>query len=105
MSLNKHNLLVAYDISSDKVRRQLVKILCKYGVRIQKSIFEFHLTRRQEDELRHEISVLYFKAKSARQHKKNKVIKILILPVCACCFENNEYFGGNLAGRKKFEIA
>ena len=40
MAINKHLFLVCFDIVSDKIRYRVVKILLKYGVRVQKSVFE-----------------------------------------------------------------
>jgi CRISPR-associated protein Cas2 len=37
--------IICYDFSSDKARSRFVKILSKYGFRIQYSVFEFHLDR------------------------------------------------------------
>lgn len=42
---------VVYDISDDKERRKVDKLLKGYGFRIQKSVFECRLTRRTRDEL------------------------------------------------------
>ncbi len=36
----KHFVLIIYDISDNKKRNQMVKILESYGVRVQKSAFE-----------------------------------------------------------------
>jgi len=38
---------ITYDISKDKKRNRLVKILEEFGERVQKSIFEFELTEAQ----------------------------------------------------------
>jgi CRISPR-associated protein Cas2 len=46
----KKRFFLAYDFSSDKRRAQFVKILEKYGVRVQYSIFEFSLTPAREIE-------------------------------------------------------
>jgi CRISPR-associated protein Cas2 len=37
--------IICYDFSDDKARSRFVKILSKYGYRIQYSVFEFHLDR------------------------------------------------------------
>ncbi len=39
----QHNIaIIAYDITSDKLRTQLSNFLGKFGVRIQLSVFEIH---------------------------------------------------------------
>ncbi|WP_314026258.1 CRISPR-associated endonuclease Cas2 [Olsenella uli] len=50
-SEDKYYVLVLYDISDSRRYRALVKLLKSYGTRIQKSVFEAHLTRRQLKEL------------------------------------------------------
>lgn len=42
---------VVYDITADKERRMVDKILKGFGFRIQKSVFECRMTRRMKDEL------------------------------------------------------
>lgn len=39
-------IIVAYDITSDKTRRQFAKFLNKYGIRIQFSVYEIDNSRR-----------------------------------------------------------
>jgi CRISPR-associated protein Cas2 len=55
MAVNKHLYLVAFDIVSDKIRYRVVKILLKYGSRVQKSVFECLLNDRQYLEMKHAI--------------------------------------------------
>lgn len=43
----KHLYCVCFDIVSDKIRYRAVKILLKYGTRVQKSVFECLLDDRQ----------------------------------------------------------
>ena len=45
------HLLIAFDISDDKQRRSVVKLLEMHGVRIQQSLFEARLTTRTFREL------------------------------------------------------
>ena len=42
---------VVYDISCDRERARVDRLLRGYGFRVQKSVFECRLTRRQRDEL------------------------------------------------------
>lgn len=39
--------LVSYDVSSDKLRNKVVKVLEAYGQRVQYSVFECHLDTKQ----------------------------------------------------------
>lgn len=52
----ERNYLVIYDIHDDKVRRKVVKILETYGIRVQYSSFECHLTFSTKRKLKSELS-------------------------------------------------
>ena len=43
----KYIILIIYDIVENKTRSKMVKLLNRYGVRVQKSAFEANLTRKQ----------------------------------------------------------
>ncbi len=45
-------LLVCYDIANNRRRYQVNKILCGYGERVQKSVFECYLTPTQRKTLK-----------------------------------------------------
>ncbi|WP_296865631.1 CRISPR-associated endonuclease Cas2 [Thermosyntropha sp.] len=44
-------VLIIYDISEDKKRNRLAKMLSNFGVRVQKSAFEAWLNQKQYDKL------------------------------------------------------
>lgn len=44
--------VISYDISDDRRRSQLAKTLKGFGTRVQYSVFEAHLSRRQFEELK-----------------------------------------------------
>lgn len=44
-------LLLSYDITDNKRRRHVVKFLLNYGRRLQKSVFECHVTEKQAQEI------------------------------------------------------
>ncbi|MCB5285551.1 MAG: CRISPR-associated endonuclease Cas2 [Candidatus Cloacimonetes bacterium] len=50
--------LVCFDIVSNKIRRQAVKCLLKYGKRVQKSVFECLLNERQFPQMKSELDKL-----------------------------------------------
>lgn len=43
--------LIAYDISSNKIRNLLIKILKSYGFRVQRSVFEAMISSKKLEEL------------------------------------------------------
>ncbi len=65
----KKNYLVIYDITSDKVRKKIVKELEKYGTRVQYSAFECVLNIRTKLLLINELNILMGKGDSVRLYK------------------------------------
>ena len=55
MAVNKHLYLVCFDIVSDRTRYRVVKILLKFGARVQKSVFECLLDDRQYVDMKSKI--------------------------------------------------
>ena len=53
--------VVAYDISCDRERSKVDKVLKKYGFRIQKSVFECKLTKTQKEKLIQQLKELNIK--------------------------------------------
>lgn len=45
-------IIISYDITSDKRRRKIAKILEGYGYRVQYSVFECDITKKQLTELK-----------------------------------------------------
>lgn len=66
--------IIAFDVSDDKVRRKLCKILLNKGVRIQESVFAVNLKK-------HEIKSM---TKNLEQILNKQGI-IHIIKVCAAC--------------------
>jgi CRISPR-associated protein Cas2 len=64
--------IICYDLSDNKLRTRLVKILSKYGSRIQYSVFQFHLDK-----------VTWKKLISILEEKEfiNGIHNIIIIPV------------------------
>ena len=73
--------VVAYDISDDKRRLKVVKILEKVGVRINYSVFECMLTRIQLENLQKEII----------PHINPKEDTVVYYPICVKCFSKIIY--------------
>ncbi|MEP7343048.1 MAG: CRISPR-associated endonuclease Cas2 [Acidobacteriota bacterium] len=47
--------VIAYDISDDRRRTRLFKTLKRYGMAVQESVFECHLTAAQFIKMRHDV--------------------------------------------------
>jgi CRISPR-associated protein Cas2 len=56
--MTEHFLVVAYDTPSDQRRLRLVKVLAGYGVRVNYSVFECHLTTAAIRELREKLAAI-----------------------------------------------
>jgi CRISPR-associated protein Cas2 len=67
--------LIPYDISHDKRRSLVVKVLKMAGIRVQKSIFEVILNNKQLHILKDELCKII----------SDKEDCLLILPICKTC--------------------
>jgi len=79
----KKYVVIAYDVESDRKRREVVKLLQPWGRRVNKSVFECFLS---DTEL-----------KKLKTKLKNKVKKgsdsILLYPLCVDCIDKIERYG------------
>lgn len=73
---NKRLIVIAYDISNDRRRSHVVKLLEKVGTRINFSVFECILTERQYDTLRKEILECI----------STKEDTVVYYPICLNCY-------------------
>lgn len=70
MAINKSLYLVCFDIVEDKCRYRVVKILLKYGSRVQKSVFECILNDKQYLDMKNEMeSKINFAQDSIRYYQ------------------------------------
>lgn len=70
-------LVVAFDVSSDRRRRKIVKVLEKYGTRVNYSVFECLVTEGDAMELKRRIAI------AMKAGKDN----ILVWPLCKTCID------------------
>lgn len=63
------HILVIYDISNNKKRRSVVKLLNRYGTRVQKSAFECIITEAMAAKLEQKLSVSIDKTDSVRIYR------------------------------------
>lgn len=75
--------LVSYDITSDRTRNKTAKILEDYGVRIQYSVFECNMVKKELTELTNKLVDLISK----------KTDSIFILPICENCYNKKLFIG------------
>jgi len=65
--------LICYDISSNKTRRELAKLLSNYGKRIQESVFLCTLTADRVTALENDLRAFYARKKHAPKSNKQKM--------------------------------
>ena len=70
--------LISFDISSDKIRRRVVKQLLAKASRVQKSVFEANLTDKEFLELRKKIDKLI----------KDETDSVRYYHLCKLCADN-----------------
>jgi len=76
--------IVVYDISDNKERRWVNKILIGFGFRVQKSVFECRLDRRYYNELKRKLKDLDIKTGFIKIYKKEKLRKDDVMGVRDC---------------------
>ncbi len=78
------HVIVAYDISDNKRRERLRKSLMRFGISIQKSVFECDLTIRQIEKMQRVIcSIIKVGTDNVRYYQ-----------ICKTCKQEAEVFGG-----------
>lgn len=50
--------IVSYDVSSDRLRNKIVKVLLNYGQRVQYSVFECEIPRKSFEQMYQKLAVL-----------------------------------------------
>lgn len=90
MRAKKNFVVVAYDVSDDRRRDRVVKILEKLGVRINYSVFECMLTDVQFEKLKNDIG-------NKINQKEDTVV---YYPICMDCYAKIVY---QPALRRKYE--
>ncbi len=60
---------ICYDLSSNQERRRVDKLLKGYGFRVQKSVFECHLTPNQKRQLRQALTQLALCSGNVRMYR------------------------------------
>lgn len=81
--VRKTFFIIAYDISNDKRRTKLAKLLEEYGTRINYSVFEFCLKESDIKKLK----------KSLIKIPKSNKDSVVIYYLCDKCLLKNEYIG------------
>ena len=51
-----NELIIFYDISNDKIRTKIVKLLDSYGIRIQKSVYSLNVSNMQYKEIKRKLN-------------------------------------------------
>jgi CRISPR-associated protein Cas2 len=78
------HIVITYDISNDKRRTKIHKVLSSYGQWMQFSVFECSLSETEYTRLRHRLNRLI----------KQEEDSIRFYFLCACCQQKVERIGG-----------
>ena len=78
---NKRMIVVAYDVSNDRRRAKVVKILEQVGVRVNFSVFECVITEKQYESLRKELLLII----------SLKEDSVVYYPICMNCYSQIVY--------------
>jgi len=97
-------VLVAYDVSNDKARSKVVRLLDRYGRRVQKSVYEMSLSKSKAIMLVGQIRELFFKLQSARYHTNGQTLSIIVIPVCKNCSETSIRLGAEAKADNRFLV-
>ncbi len=85
----KERFFIAYDFVSDKRRAKFVKILEKYGIRIQYSLFEFSITKAKKIEF-------FAKLKKHEFLQDNEGESVVIIPAFQDSIKKIERYGNTV---------
>ncbi len=76
-------ILISYDITDNKTRRRVMKYLLNYGKRVQKSVYECHITDKQLDDIKNDLKALI----------TSGIDRVRYWEICKACLDNFEVFG------------
>jgi CRISPR-associated protein Cas2 len=77
-------VVIAYDIQDDRRREALAKLLLEYGTRMQKSVFECLLEKRELDRL----------VEKVRPFVETSLESVRFYVLCHRCMEQSAHVGG-----------
>ena len=78
MGTPRHHYLILYDISSDKRREKVRKLLLSWGGKFQYSVFALHCTQLEIEQVRCEI---------VRKLEPDTTDRVAVVRLCAGCAE------------------
>ena len=106
--MNSTICLICYDISSNKTRREMVKLLENYGKRIQESVFLCDLSDERAAQLDKAIRTFYArKMKSIKKKKKpddNNTLDIFLVPMEPDIMDVSLVLGNEIDCGKPFKV-
>jgi CRISPR-associated protein Cas2 len=83
--------VAVYDITDNRERRKVDRVLSGYGFRVQKSVFECRLTKATLGRLTYKLEKLNIKTGGILIYRLNKSAKCLQLGVCSNRSEEEAY--------------
>jgi len=92
LSLHPMLVLVAYDLSDDQTRRRVAKLLSGYGTRVQRSVFECRLSKREREDLEAQLAACLDDAPDAGPLG---ACSVRLYVICARCHPKQQLLGPN----------
>lgn len=90
--MDKRFFLVAYDLTDMHIERLVVKLLKKFGMRYQYSIFICHITEEQREKLLEGIGRIFTEAKTT-PGEETGLFRISVIPLCGICAASRQEIG------------
>ena len=106
--MNSTICLICYDISSNKTRREMVKLLEDYGKRIQESVFMCDLSDERAIQLDKALRTFYARKLKAMKKKKkpddNNVLDIFMAPMEPAIMDVSLILGSEIDCGKSYKV-
>ena len=106
--MNSTICLICYDISSNKTRREMVKLLEDFGKRIQESVFLCDLSDERAVQLDKALRAFYARKMKAMKKKKktddNNTLDIFMVPMVPTIMDVSLILGNEIDCGKSYKI-
>lgn len=96
----KNEYIICYDITNNKLRTKIEKMLKNYGIRIQYSIFDCKIS---PEVYKNELN-LKLKALSKNEKFIKESDSILIFNLCGSCYKKVRAYGNNKLRKQNYFI-
>lgn len=89
---NLKHYIIVFDIGNKKLYRRFMKLIKKYGVPFQNSVFEIFVSPEELLQLTQQIKEFYTR-NFRTENRENRLFRIAILPQAVDSLDNSTLFG------------